>query len=203
MKALWNRFKNRDLSFLFIAFFVPLVLLWLIFISLKVYPFGENSVLVLDLNGQYVYFFEGFRETVKNGGSLLYSWSRALGGEFMGIFAYYLSSPFTLLTLFFSKFHITEALLTIILCKVGSIGATTAFYLHRTHPTSKLKVVIFSTVFALSSYTIVYGHNLMWLDALIWLPLITYGLEELIKRRRFKLFTVSLAMGVTSNFYIG
>ena len=203
MKALWNRFKSRDLSFLVLAFFVPLILLWLIFISLKVYPFGDNSVLVLDLNGQYVYFFDGFRQTVKEGGSLLYSWSRALGGEFMGIFAYYLSSPFTFLTLLFSRYHITEALLMIILCKVGSIGATTAFYLHRTHRSSKLKVIIFSTVFALSSYTIVYGHNLMWLDALIWLPLITYGLEELIKRRRFKLFTVSLAMGVMANFYIG
>lgn len=203
MKTLWNKIKNRELSFLVLAFFVPLILLWLVFISLKVYPFGENSVLVLDLNGQYVYFFEGFREAIKNGGSLIYSWSRAMGGEFLGILAYYLSSPFTFLTLLFSKFHITEALLMIILCKVGSIGATTAFYLHRTHPSSKLKVIIFSSIFALSSYTIVYGHNLMWLDALIWLPLITYGLEELIKRRRFKLFTVSLAMGIMSNFYIG
>ena len=203
MKALWNRFRNWDLSFLFIAFLVPLILLWLVFIALRVYPFGDNSVLVLDLNGQYVYFFDGFRDTVTGGGSLLYSWSRAMGGEFLGIFAYYLSSPFSLLTVFFSKSHITEALLTIILCKVGSIGVTSAFYLHRTRRSSKLNVLIFSTIFALSSYTFVYGHNLMWLDALIWLPLITYGLEELIRRRRFKLFTVSLAMGVMANFYIG
>ena len=203
MRTLWNKFRNWDYSFLFLAFLAPLLILWLIFVSLGVYPFGNNSVLVLDLNGQYVYYFEALRDIVRGGGSLLYSWGRALGGEFMGIFAYYLSSPFSFLVALFPKEHITEALQTIILLKVGSIGATMGFYLHRTYRTSKTKVIIFAAMFAMSSFTVVYGHNLMWLDALIWLPLITYGIEELIKKRRFKLFVVSLAMGVMANFYIG
>lgn len=204
MKKTWSKLTSRPNFFLVPAFLLPLVLMWLIFISFKVYPFGENSVLVLDLNGQYVYYFEALRNIVRSGGSLLYSWSRALGGEFMGIFAYYLSSPFSFLTVLFPDHHITEALLTIILLKIGSIGATTSFYLSRIRPRAdKIAVVTFSTIFAISSYVIVYGHNLMWLDALIWLPLIVYGLEELIKKRRFKLFVVSLAMGVMANFYIG
>ena len=36
-------------------------ILLLLYVSLKVYPFGDGSVLVLDLNGQYVYFFEELR----------------------------------------------------------------------------------------------------------------------------------------------
>lgn len=203
MKKTFDRIRHWNHSYLLLAFLVPLMLLWMIFISFRVYPFGSNSVLVLDLNGQYVYFFEGFRSIVRGGGSLLYSWSRSLGGEFMGIFAYYLSSPFSLIAALFPDHHITEALLTIILLKVGSIGATCAYYLRKSLGCDKLKAVIFSTIFAVSSYVIVYGHNLMWLDALIWLPLITFGLEELIKKRRFKLFVVSLAMGVICNFYIG
>ena len=42
-------------------------------------PFFGNSVLVLDLNGQYVYFFESLHDVIYNAdASLLYSWSRTL-----------------------------------------------------------------------------------------------------------------------------
>ena len=89
--------------YLMAAFFLPLVLMYLIYVGMEVWPFGKNSVLVLDLNGQYVYYFEYFREIIHGDASLLYSWTRSLGGEFMGIFAYYLCSPFTLLVAFFPK----------------------------------------------------------------------------------------------------
>ena len=61
--------------YLFAAFFVPLVLMYLIYIGMEVFPFGKNSVLVLDLNGQYVYYFEYFREIIHGDASLLYSWT--------------------------------------------------------------------------------------------------------------------------------
>ena len=81
--------------FLLWAFLIPAGLLLLFYISRAVFPIGEGSVLILDLNGQYVYFFAELRNKLLHGGSLLYSWSRSLGGEFLGIFAYYLSSPFS------------------------------------------------------------------------------------------------------------
>ncbi|MBQ3205577.1 MAG: hypothetical protein IJB37_03400, partial [Peptococcaceae bacterium] len=42
----------------------------------EIYPFGDESVLVLDLNGQYVYYFENLRDAFWGNGSLLNSWSR-------------------------------------------------------------------------------------------------------------------------------
>lgn len=203
MKKIWNKFREWEYSFLTLAFLVPLALLWLIFISIEVYPFGENSVLVLDLNGQYVYYFEALRDIITDGGSLLYSWGRALGGEFLGIFAYYLSSPFSLIVALYPKEMMTEALLTIVLLKVGSCGAAMSFYLHKCVGTTKTKNIIFSTLYALSAYVVVFGHNVMWLDAVIWLPILTYALEQLIRKGKFKLFVVSLAMSVMANFYIG
>lgn len=203
MKKIWTKIKEWEYSFLALSFLIPLCLLWLIFISIEVYPFGENSVLVLDLNGQYVYYFEALRDIITDGGSLLYTWGRALGGEFLGIFAYYLSSPFSLIVALYPKEMITEALLTIVLLKVGCCGATMGFYLHKCVRTSNTKKIIFSVLYALSAYVVVFGHNVMWLDAVIWLPIITYALEQLITKGRFKLFVVSLTMGIMANFYIG
>ena len=195
--------KHPYLLFYLAAFFIPAVTMWLVYIALEVFPFGNNSVLVLDLNGQYVYFFEDLRNKLTSGGSLIYTWSRALGGENMGIFAYYLSSPFSLLTVLFPKSMITEALLTMILCKIGSSGLTMAYYLKSTRPTNRLTVLTFSTMYALSAYAVVQAHNTMWIDAVIFLPLLMLGVERLIARRGFILYVAALAYTCLSNFYIG
>jgi uncharacterized membrane protein YfhO len=163
-------------------------------------------VLVLDLNAQYVFFYEALREFVHGDQSLLYSFSRQLGGEFMGIYAYYLASPFSYIVALFPKGRILEALLSIFLLKTGLCGASFGFYLHKTtrhEDRKKTSIIAFSIMYALCSYAIVHQHNSMWIDALIWLPILTYAIEELIKRGKFKLFVIALAMTVMSNYYIG
>jgi len=191
-------------SYLIPAFIIPFLLLYLIHICMEVWPFGNNSVLVLDLNGQYVYFFEELRNKVLEGGSFLYSWSRQLGGEFMGIFAYYLASPFSFLIALFPKEHITEGLLLIFLLKSGCMGLTMAYYLRHLRPDSRAtSILIFSTCYALSSYAVVQMHNTMWIDNLILLPLLCLGIERLIKEGRFALYVFSLSMCLLTSFYIG
>ena len=123
IREFWRDFILNK-KYLLICFAVPALLTLLMYICFQVYPIGEASVLVLDLNGQYVYFFEGLRDILYGDGNLLYSFSRSLGGEFIGIFAYYLSSPFSILVALFPKENITEALLLMFILKAGACGLT-------------------------------------------------------------------------------
>lgn len=195
--------RTHKTLFLLWSFLLPMGIMALIYVALGVYPVGNNSVLVLDLNGQYVYFFEELRSKILSGESLLYSWSRSLGGEFIGIFAYYLASPFSFIVCLFPKSHITEALLTIILLKVGSCGLTMSIFLKNVLPSKKIHTVIFSTLYAVCSYAVVQAHNTMWIDEMIFLPLLALGIQQLICKRKFILYTIMLAMSMMSNFYIG
>ena len=43
----------------------------------------------------------------------------------------------------------------------------------------------------------------MWIDGVIWLPLVAYGIEQVVKYGKYKLFVVALALTLGSNFYIG
>ena len=191
-------------GYLLIAGLVPAVLMLLIYIARGLYPFGDGCVLVLDLNGQYVSFYEAMFHFVRGDASLLYSFSRALGGEFLGIFDYYVASPFIWLFTLFPQDWMMELLLALFLLKTGLCGVTMGFYLHRHSKTpNKLAIIMFSTLYALTSYAVVQQHNSMWIDAVLWLPVLTYGLEELIKKGRFRLFVATLAVTVFSNFYIG
>lgn len=52
-------------------------------------------------------------------------------------------------------------------------------------------------------FAVVQAHNTMWIDELIFLPLVVLGIERLIKKKDFVLYTVSLTLCTMSNFYIG
>ncbi|MBQ3816436.1 MAG: YfhO family protein, partial [Clostridia bacterium] len=69
---------TRRRGTLLLCFAVPALAMTLLYAMIEVFPFGKNSVLVLDLNAQYIYYFEQFREIVRSGESILYSFKRAL-----------------------------------------------------------------------------------------------------------------------------
>lgn len=202
-------FKGRlrraynNYGYLGLCFLIPALIMWLAYASRNVFPFGEESVLVLDLNGQYVYYFEALRDIITEGGSLLYSFRRALGGEFLGIIGYYLASPLSIIVALFPADMITEALLCMFLLKTGISGLTFGIYLDRTRKRNPVLSVMFSSMYALSAYAVVMQHNTMWIDNLMLLPLILLGVEELIKHKKYKLFIITLSIAVFSNFYIG
>ena len=127
----WRSFWN-EYGYLGFAFLIPVVLMFLLYVAMELHPFGDGSVLVLDLNAQYAFFYEALRAWVWGDGSLLYSFGRSLGGEFMGIYAYYIASPFSYIVALFPRDRMLEALLTIFLLKAGCCGATFGFYLHKT-----------------------------------------------------------------------
>lgn len=195
---------DKSYSYLAYCFIIPAVLYFLIYLSMGLHPFGDGSVLVLDLNGQYVYFYEALRNAVMGDNSLLYSFARQLGGEFLGIYAYYVASPFSYIVCLFPQDRILEALLCIFLIKAGISGFSMGYYLHKTAKRlNKTNVIICSVLYSMCSYAVIQQHNSMWIDALMWLPLLTLGIEELIKNYKYKLYVIMLALILMSNFYIG
>ena len=184
LRRLWSYITHSQYSHLAACFLIPTGLMLLIYLCRGLHPIADGSVLVLDLNGQYVYFYEALREFVWGDTSLLYSFSRALGGEFLGIYAYYIASPLSWLVVLFPEGRILEALLVIFLLKTGFCGLTFGWYLHKTsRRINKIQIRIFATMYALCSYAVVQQHNSMWIDAMIWLPVLTYAIEQLIKNR--------------------
>lgn len=180
-----------------------------IWFSRGVYPFGDGSLLILDMNGQYVCYFAALRRALLGDGSLLYSWSRTLGGEMMGTAAYYLASPYNLLLLLFPETHITEAILAITLSKIGSSGISMYLFLRygreysSTESGGKESALLFSTAYALCAYQVVQAMNLMWIDSVILAPLLLWAEENLIRKKRWlPLFWVLWAAFVT-NYYTG
>ena len=187
----------------FIAFFIPVVIMYITYALFKFYPFGDNCVLVLDLNGQYVYYFEYARKAFWGDGSLLYSWSRNLSGEFMGIIGYYLASPFTLIVMLLPQKMLLGSLLIMQLAKLGSTGVTFSYYLRKSHNVKPLNSVVFSTLFSLCAYAVIQLMDPMWLYGLVFMPLMVLGIEKIVDEGKKINFIIPAAIMFFANFYIG
>jgi uncharacterized membrane protein YfhO len=195
--------KLRLNGYYIAAFFIPALIVLTAYFIFGIEPFGDESVLALDLNGQYVYYFENLRDAFWGDGSFFSSWSRNLSGEFIGIFAYYLASPFTLVVMLFPRGYITEAILVMQLLKVGSAGLAFCFYLFKCRKVNPSSGLIFSIMYACCAYMIVQLMNPMWIDGLIFLPLICLAIEIVVDKGRFAFFAAILALMFIANFYIG
>lgn len=189
--------------FLYLSFFIPVLIYGIVMVLFRIYPFGERTLLVLDMNNQYIDYYAYLYDVFEEGRSLLYSWEAGLGLNFIGILAYYLSSPLSFLILFFDRTHLPEAMVLITLVKVGIAGVTSNIYLSQTFPrrNNKYETFVFSVMYALMAYSIVYSSNIMWLDAVLMLPLVLLGIEKMLVHNKGMLFVVTLTVTFISNFY--
>lgn len=185
------------------AFCIPALLVFISYIIFGVYPFGDRSVLTLDLNGQYVYYFENIRRSFWEGESLLYSWSRNLSGGYQGVIGYYLASPFTFIVILLPRKLIVEALMLMQLCKIGACGLTFAVFAQKSKGIKPFNSVIFGTMYALSAFMVIQLIDPMWLDGPIFLPLIILGVEYLVDDGRKLNYIIPTALMFIANFYIG
>ena len=198
-------YKKR-MAFLYILVFVlPICIMYGAYLFFKIHPVGDSSVLVLDLNGQYVYYYEEFRNAFWGDGSLIYNWSRNLSGEMFGVFAYYLASPFMVIILLLPRTMMATSILILQLAKIGTASISFMYFLKKvsSKPPRITSLVIFPTMYALMSYMVVQLMDPMWLDGLIYLPLICVGVHKLVENGKMLHFIIPLSLMFIAHFYIG
>lgn len=179
------------------AFLIPAAVMLWAYASLGLAPWGDKTVLLSDMSSQYVEFFCALKN-----GELFFSWSKALGTSYIGVFSYYVSSPLSLLTLLVPNEEMPIALMLLIVLKVGLAGLSFAVFARQRFPGHDGAALFGCVCYALMSYSMIYSICVMWLDALIWLPLILLALERILAGRGAGPFTAALAVCFLSTWYI-
>lgn len=181
---------------------IPFVLMMIIFMINGIYPFGDRSFLHIDMYHQYFPFLTEFYHKIQNGESLFYSFQTGIGSNFLALFVYYLASPFNWLSLLFPEHLLIEFMSYLVVLKIAACGFTFSYYLKKHFHSDSLTIVFFSVFYALSGYMAAYNWNVMWLDCIVLAPLIILGLEQLVSEGKYKLYCITLALAILSNYYI-
>lgn len=88
-----------------------------IMICCRLYPFGDRAMVSSDGKNQYLNFYHYFRSVLLTENNIDYTFSNVLGGNFRGLYSYYLASPLYLLFALFPESQILLALHIIIYLK--------------------------------------------------------------------------------------
>lgn len=170
----------------------------------QVTPFGNHNLLVSDMGSQYITFFSSLHNSLFTHSFQLYSFSQSLGANFFPTIAYYLISPFNLLLLLFpNAAAIPKAVTLIIILKSATISFTMTYFLEKHFRKHDPWIALFGTIFSLCGFVALNYFNIMWLDALIWLPLVVNGIDEFLVTGRTRKFFGWLFVSILTNFYLG
>lgn len=183
-------------SHILYSILVPLVMVGLV--SIIAYFAGGVTFTSNDCYEQYLPFFGAYHDVLTEGKSIFYSLSGAMGYDFFAMFAYYLASPLNLIVLLFPKEYIIYVVNALIIIKVALAGGGFAAFIKGRFPKSKSgKIVLFSTIYAISGYTIGYMWNVMWLDSLALFPLVIMGLDMLMRNKKPNWYIYTLCLSLT------
>lgn len=185
-----------------LSFVMPFVICLVIFGTRQIYPFGDEVYLRCDMYHQYAPFYSELWYKLKTGGSFTYTWNIGYGVNFIALFAYYLSSPVNYFLTIFPQMHMLELMDYIIVFKMCLMSLSFTYYLTKHYNNKSIISAVLGWFYALSAYLMAYSWNIMWLDCLVFFPLIMLGLEQLVQKGKYKLYVISLSLCIISNYYI-
>ena len=195
--------KKIKWNYLALAFAIPCVGMLFVMLISQYEPFGKYSMLYSDMYHQYYPFFVAFRDAIREGKGLLYTWSVGLGMDYLGLIAYYLASPLNLLSVLVPESLLLEYFSLLVPIKLGFAGLFFGIFLKHLFGKEDLPISLFGGFYGLCAWALGFQWNVMWLDTFALLPLVALGTVKLLQEKRFILYTVSLFFSVLANYYIG
>lgn len=195
------KLKKTDPLYL-LSFLLPILIMLVIFVIQKIYPFGDRSFLHIDMYHQYFPFLVEFYHKLKGGESLFHSWHTGIGSNFIALYAYYLASPFNWLCVLIPEQFLMEFLSYTVVLKIGLCGLTFTYYIRKHFHTDSWSVLCFALFYALSGFMAAYNWDVMWLDVVVLAPLILLGVERLVNEGKCYLYCITLGLSILSNYYL-
>ncbi len=183
------------------VFLIPIITGLVFFYWREIHPFGDNSLLSIDLWGQY---FPMYRQ-MANTDSLseaLYSWNGGLGFNNVLQSAYYCHSLF--LQIFrFIPIDLSIIFINVVcLLRLGFAAVTCLMLLEYKFKAPSPVMTAGAIAYGLCAYAIAYVMQFMWTDLVVYAPLVLLGAERLLDGRSPLFYIVTLTLTIYTNFYV-
>ncbi len=192
-------FNNR---FIFASMLLATGGLAFVFFIFRLFPFGDTTVLRMDLYHQYGPLFCELYDRVINRQSFIYSWVSGGGSSFLGNYFNYLSSPLSAIIFLFDRKDMPYAITTLVAVKGILAAASFTFYLKESQKRHSFVSASFGVFYAFCAYFLAYYWNIMWIDGMILLPIILLGIERIINYNKPFCYIAGLTVLFWASYYM-
>ncbi|MBR4760276.1 MAG: YfhO family protein [Lachnospiraceae bacterium] len=195
-------------SLYILSFLIPFIILLGYMIYFGFSPFGPNSMIIMDGTLTNLPLLQQTNATLHTGQYAFYQMAGKGTPELLSTWAFFFTSPFTLLTLLFDQSAAIPLLSIFNILRISMAGPLLLYFLtHRPlgRQGSKydLSLLIFTIGYALSSFALFQHSDFMYMDHFMLFPLFLLGLEKLMAGGSRKLFCIISAACLFSQFNLG
>ena len=182
--------------------FLALIAMCIAYVYVGMWPVGSKCAMIVDMHHQYAPLLQQLRDTLLHGDSLLYSFDLGMGTSYLPLIGYYLASPLNVILMLFPARLLPEGLLVITLLKNMLSAALMAACLQYVYKKRSYAIPIISVMFSMMMYLIAYSWCIMWLDCVMFLPLVVLGFEKLMRENKPTTYVLALAYCLYVNYFI-
>ena len=196
MKRTISKYKSYIITAL-----ITIILIVIFMMVKNIYPFGKNILFLTsdDYSNQYIGYFTILSNMITSMKMSFFNFNLGIGMPILNVIATHVSSPINMIIYLLIKDKLLASNIMMSI-KPVLIALTTLYYLNYKHG-DKWSNIIFSLLYAFSAFLIVNIVEVMWIDQLIYLPLLTMGIEELITKKDNRMYIISLLLIMITNYY--
>lgn len=186
-----------------LSFIIPVILMLFVWTALGIYPFGSRSILVGDLDIQFVDYYAYFKSILSGENNFIYTFSKNLGGDMPGFSAYYLQNPLLFLLCLFPERELPTGIMVMIIVQVALSGLSFSYFINHVNE-PEYSSLLFSTAYSFMGFFFGYIPLTIYFSNFALLPLVILGISRIVENpRHYKLYTFSLALYIFMNYYLG
>ena len=187
-------------------FIIPLfiaVIFGIALASFGIWPFGNTIMASYDMLAQVCPMLEHFFDVFSGESGLFHTFYLGGGMDMFGILAYCAVSPFTFLFLLAGEGGSIYLVSIVLPLKLICI-ALSAFIFLRVYfkKIPQYAQVVLAILYAYSGYTFVANTYIIWLDIMMYMPVLGAGFIQFANKKKIRLLVLGLALNIYACFSI-
>ncbi len=196
--------KRPNLIASLFAAALPLLFLLPVFWRTGLYPLGENTLVWCDMRQQVMPLLMQLKDMLAGEISPFYSLRAAGGMNLWGVLFFFVSSPLSLLVLFWEKadFFLLANVMTLL--KISLCSMSCYYFLHRRHPALGAGWgLLLACGYSLSGYVMLFYQNSVWLDAMAIMPMLYLSACAMTRPQKGWRYLFWLTALLSVQYYLG
>lgn len=196
MKKLYNNYKKY-----LIAPLITIGIVLIIYAIKGIYPFGKLTIANGDMGQAYMTFYYFLYDVCHGTKSIFYDYTLGMGSNMYGGFMMDgLLNPSAYIILLNTRDNIPYMFSFILMIKFAFIALTSYILFKKINKNNEFYNYLFSVLYALSAYSLMYNTNLMWLDVVALFPLFIIATKYMFDTNKVSWFAIVLSLMLIFNY---
>lgn len=187
-----------------LSIFLTIFFINFLFLIKGIYPFGSQTISNGDMGQAYLPAYYNLWDLLHNNTGLFYNFNIGNGSNIYDLGSIYgFFNPIDWLIGFTRRNNIQFFINIIFTIKIALISLTSSIFFKKVFKNINNNVIVlFSVLYALSGYIIIYHTNFPWLANVALFPLLLLGLKKIFDGENCLLYIICLSLSLIFSFYI-